>query len=173
MVKSLGNEATSDQKLLILAKQAVEAERESNRRATIVKQNEKNLETVQREKENLQKEYNKGVLMRDKLEQVCREQQKLMKSIKSECTTRIREEEEKRKETQAHFQTSINEIFTTLGKNNEENAKLKDANLEMTKKYMTVLVLSCSVVLTYLSSFRQIQISGRTVQIARTATGQN
>lgn len=73
-------------------------------------------------------------LFRDKLEQVCREQQKLMKSIKSESMTRIREEEEKRKQTQAKFQDSINEIFSTLGKNNEENTKLKEANLEMTKK---------------------------------------
>lgn len=69
------------------------------------------------------------------MEQVCREQQKLMKSIKSESLSRIREEEEKRKETQAHFQQSINEIFTTLGKNNDENSKLKEANLDMTKKY--------------------------------------
>lgn len=136
LVKSLGTEATPEQKLLILAKQVVEAERESGRRALVVKQNEKCLEGVQREKENLQKEYNKGVLMRDKLEQVCREQQKLMKSIKSESNSRIREEEEKRKETQAHFQKSINEIFTTLGKNNEENGKLKEANLEMTKKWV-------------------------------------
>lgn len=71
---------------------------------------------------------------RDKLEQVCREQQKLMKSIKSESMSKIREEEEKRKETQAHFQQSINEIFVTLGKNNDENTKLKEANLEMTRK---------------------------------------
>lgn len=72
---------------------------------------------------------------RDKLEQVCREQQKLMKSIKSESMTKIRDEEEKRKETQAHFQQSINEIFTTLGKNNDENLKIKEANAEMTKKF--------------------------------------
>lgn len=72
---------------------------------------------------------------RDKLEQVCREQQKLMKSIKSESMTKIRDEEEKRKETQAHFQQSINEIFTTLGKNNDENLKIKEANMEMTKKF--------------------------------------
>lgn len=72
---------------------------------------------------------------RDKLEQVCREQQKLMKSIKSESMSKIRDEEEKRKETQAHFQQSINEIFTTLGKNNDENLKIKEANLEMTKKF--------------------------------------
>lgn len=74
-------------------------------------------------------------LHRDKLEQVCREQQKLMKSIKSESMSKIRDEEEKRKETQAHFQKSINEIFATLGKNNDENVKIKEANLEMTKKF--------------------------------------
>lgn len=70
----------------------------------------------------------------DKLEQVCREQQKLMKSIKTESMSKIRDEEEKRKETQEHFQQSINEIFSTLGKNNDENLKIKEANLEMTKK---------------------------------------
>lgn len=67
---------------------------------------------------------------------MCREQQKLMKSIKSESLSKIRDEEEKRKETQQHFQQSINEIFTTLGKNNDENAKLKEANLEITKKFV-------------------------------------
>lgn len=66
---------------------------------------------------------------------MCREQQKLMKSIKSESMTKIRDEEEKRKETQAHFQKSINEIFATLGKNNDENLKIKEANAEMTKKF--------------------------------------
>lgn len=71
----------------------------------------------------------------DKLEDVCREQQKLMKSIKSESMSKIRDEEEKRKETQAHFQKSINEIFSTLGKNNDENIKIKEANIEMTKKF--------------------------------------
>lgn len=58
-----------------------------------------------------------------------------MKSIKSESMSKIRDEEEKRKETQAHFQQSINEIFTTLGKNNDENLKIKEANAEMTKKF--------------------------------------
>lgn len=57
-----------------------------------------------------------------------------MKSIKSESLSKIRDEEEKRKETQAEFQTSINEIFATLDKNNAENSKLKDANSEMHKK---------------------------------------
>lgn len=157
MIKSLGNSATLEQKVAQLAKNFIELERESNRQTASLKQNEKVLEKEQREKEHLQREYNKGVLIRyiifvtffqlkfvdrkclylrrDKLEQVCREQQKLMKSIKSESMTKIRDEEEKRKETQAHFQKSINEIFTTLGKNNDENLKIKEANTEMTKKF--------------------------------------
>lgn len=58
-----------------------------------------------------------------------------MKSIKSESMSKIRDEEEKRKETQAHFQKSINDIFATLGKNNDENLKMKEANVEMSKKF--------------------------------------
>lgn len=168
LLKSLGITATSEDKIFALAKNHIELERENNRRGSILKLSEKALEKEQREKDHLQKEYNKGVLVRwvfcgrylgnvtivyccmlncaeiidavefatysDKLEQVCREQQKLMKSIKSESMSKIRDEEEKRKETQAHFQTSINEIFSTLGKNNDENLKIKEANLEMTKK---------------------------------------
>lgn len=59
--------------------------------------------------------------------------------------SKIRDEEEKRKETQQHFQQSINEIFTTLGKNNDENAKLKEANLEITKKYNQLWVSLASL----------------------------
>lgn len=71
----------------------------------------------------------------DKLQEVCREQQKLIKSVKNESIQKIREEEERRKESQSKFQTSLNEITQSLTKNNEENLKLRDHNLEMTKKY--------------------------------------
>lgn len=58
----------------------------------------------------------------------------MIKSVKNESLTKIREEEEKRRENQAKFQDSINEISITLNKNNEENMKLKEDNIEMTKK---------------------------------------
>lgn len=60
MVRTLGNSSTAEQKIAILAKNVVELERE---RASY-KQNEKHFDAVVREKEHLQKEYNKGVLMR-------------------------------------------------------------------------------------------------------------
>lgn len=72
--------------------------------------------------------------MRDKLEEVVREQQKLIKSVKNESLQKIREEEEKRKETQVRFQNYMTEIKDTIGKNNDDNEKLRLYNIDMTKK---------------------------------------
>lgn len=64
LLKSMGIVAAPDDKIFALAKNHVELERESNRRGTILKLSEKALEKEQRDKEHLQKEYNKGVLIR-------------------------------------------------------------------------------------------------------------
>lgn len=71
---------------------------------------------------------------RDKLTEVCREQQKIIKSLKNESTQKIREEEERRKELQSKFNECLGEITQSLAKNNEENVKLQALNLEMNKK---------------------------------------
>lgn len=60
----MGNAGTIDQKLAVLAKNFIELERESNKQTTSLKQSEKVLEKEMREKEHLQREYNKGVLIR-------------------------------------------------------------------------------------------------------------
>lgn len=64
LLKSFGNSTSAEQKIAQLAKNFIELEKESNRRAAALKTNEKVLEKEQREKEHLQREYNKGVLMR-------------------------------------------------------------------------------------------------------------
>lgn len=69
---------------------------------------------------------------------MCREQQKLIKSVKNESMQKIREEEERRKESQSKFQSSLNDINVSLNKNNEENNKLRDHNIEMTKKWVKI-----------------------------------
>ncbi|KAL5273271.1 TXLNB family protein [Megaselia abdita] len=134
VLKSLVSSETPDQKLSQLVKRFVEVEKENKRLQTVAKQSQKSIESVVKEKENLQREYNKNVLMRDKLEEVCREQQKLIKSVKNESLQRIREEEEKRKEAQTRFQNYLTEINTTIGKNNDDNEKLRLYNIDMTKK---------------------------------------
>ncbi|CAD6991146.1 alpha-taxilin [Ceratitis capitata] len=137
IIKMLEEEAagaTPEDKFALLLRKHVESERGARKLRAEMKVQEKQLESVLREKENLQREYNKSVLMRDKLQEVCREQQKLIKSVKNESIQKIREEEERRKESQTKFQSSLNDITQSLTKNNEENLKLRDHNLEMTKK---------------------------------------
>ncbi|XP_023300902.2 alpha-taxilin [Lucilia cuprina] len=134
ILKSLEEAKTPEDKFQLLLSKYIESERTNRRAKQDLKVHEKQLETIMREKENLQREYNKNVLMRDKLEEVCREQQKLIKSVKNESMQKIREEEERRKESQSRFQSSLNEINQSLSKNNEENNKLRDHNIEMTKK---------------------------------------
>lgn len=63
-MKSLGNAATDEQKVQLLAKTFVELERDHHKQTTSLKQNEKQLEKELREKEHLQREYNKSVLIR-------------------------------------------------------------------------------------------------------------
>ncbi|CAG2064265.1 unnamed protein product, partial [Timema podura] len=55
-----------------------------------------------------------------------------------ESLLKIREEEEKRKEVSGKFQTTLAEITTLMQQNNEKNTKLREDNLEMTKKFKSV-----------------------------------
>ncbi|XP_075146047.1 beta-taxilin-like [Haematobia irritans] len=132
--KILDDVKTPEEKFQVLYNKYIQSEHLLRRSKQECKSQERQVEALNREKENLQREYNKNVLMRDKLEEVCREQQKLIKSVKNESMQKIREEEERRKESQMKFQSSLNDINQSLNKNNEENNKLRDHNIEMTKK---------------------------------------
>lgn len=59
--------------------------------------------------------------------------------FQEESLLKIREEEERRKETQAKFQNTLSEITTLLQQNNEKNAKLRDDNISMTEKFKSVV----------------------------------
>lgn len=59
--------------------------------------------------------------------------------FQEESLLKIREEEERRKETQAKFQTTLSEITTLLQQNNEKNVKLRDDNTSMNEKFKSVV----------------------------------
>ncbi|XP_055695474.1 alpha-taxilin [Lutzomyia longipalpis] len=139
LVKSMSSIENPDDKINNLVRKYVEMEKETRKLGAVAKQQEKRLDMIQKEKENLQQEYNKAILTKSKLESLCRELQRQNKSIKDESFTKIREEEEKRKETQAKFQKSLNEISTLMTENNERNKKLQDDNMEMSKRLKFLL----------------------------------
>ncbi|EDV98601.1 alpha-taxilin [Drosophila grimshawi] len=134
VLKSLDECSTNEDKLKLLLQRHMESEKMVSKLNSEMRALQRQMKAQQREKEQVQRELNKSVLMRDKLQEVCREQQRILKSVKNESMLQIKVEEERRKESQIKFQSSLNEVQKSLTKNNEENIKLRDYNIEMTKK---------------------------------------
>jgi len=80
ILKSLSGDA--EQKFQTLLKRAVEAERVSKSHQLLNKQNQKTIEVLLNEKDNLQAEYTRSSGVKSKLESLCRELQSQNKLIK-------------------------------------------------------------------------------------------
>ncbi|CRK99338.1 CLUMA_CG012618, isoform A [Clunio marinus] len=139
ILKSLNGITDSEQKFQTLLHRCVEAERISKSAQLQQKQNQKTIETLLLEKDNLAAEHQRTLLTKSKLESLCRELQNQNKTIKEDSLSKIREEEERRKETQAKFQQSLNEIQILMNENSEKNKKLEHDNHEMSSKFKQIL----------------------------------
>ncbi|CAO1412179.1 unnamed protein product [Diamesa serratosioi] len=138
ILKSL-NGIEEIQKFQTLLKRCVEAERSNKSLLMSQKQTTKTIENVLHEKDNIQSDYNRMILTKSKLESLCRELQLQNKSIKEESFSKIKDEEERRKETQTKFQKSLNEIQKLMNENSEKNQKLELDNKEMSSKFKYIL----------------------------------
>ncbi|XP_047985309.1 gamma-taxilin isoform X1 [Leguminivora glycinivorella] len=138
-MKSLNSVPSLEEKLSLVCKKYVQTADDNKKLQFYIKQSDKRYAILLKEKEQLQHEFNKTILVKSKLESLCRELQKQNKAIKEESLLKIREEEERRKETQAKFQNTLTEITTLLQQNNEKNAKLRDDNISMTEKFKSVV----------------------------------
>ncbi|XP_061729486.1 gamma-taxilin [Cydia pomonella] len=138
-MKSLNSVPSLEEKLSLVCKKYVQTADDNKKLQFYIKQSDKRYAILLKEKEQLQHEFNKTILVKSKLESLCRELQKQNKAIKEESLLKIREEEERRKETQAKFQNTLTEITTLLQQNNEKNAKLRDDNISMSEKFKSVV----------------------------------
>ncbi|KAJ2954592.1 hypothetical protein O0L34_g2887 [Tuta absoluta] len=138
-MKTLNSIPNMDEKLSAVVKKYVQTAEDNKKLQFYIKQSDKRYALLQKEKEHLQLEYNKTVLIKSKLENLCRELQKQNKAIKEESLLKIREEEERRKETQNKFQNTLSEITALLQQNNEKNVKLRDDNISMSEKFKSVV----------------------------------
>ncbi|XP_045538114.1 gamma-taxilin [Papilio machaon] len=138
-MKSLNSVPTLEEKFSLVCKKYSQAADDNKKMQFYIKQSDKRYALLLKEKEQLQHEYNKTVLVKSKLENLCRELQKQNKAIKEESLLKIREEEERRKETQAKFQNTLSEITALLQQNNEKSAKLRDDNINMTEKFKSLM----------------------------------
>lgn len=74
-------------------------------------------------------------LLRSQLEKLCRELQKQNRFITEESLSKLKEEEEKRKETQAAFQKQINDIVSMIKESKDSNEKLQEDKAKMSEHF--------------------------------------
>ncbi|XP_042208836.1 gamma-taxilin-like isoform X3 [Homarus americanus] len=96
-----------------------------------VKSIERQVQVLHKEKDQMESEHTKVILTKSRLESLCRELQRQNKVIKDENLTRLREEEERRKEVSAKFNTTLSEISNLMKENADKNTQLRDENQDM------------------------------------------
>ncbi|KZS20780.1 putative Beta-taxilin [Daphnia magna] len=133
LLKSMNN-LSFEEKLKVFTHKYAELLEENGANLSNLKVYEKHIQVLQKEKEQLQMENGKSLLARSRLEELCRELQRQNKIIKEESMVRVREEEERRKEVSAKFQTTLAEVSALLQQNNDKNQKLREENSEMAAK---------------------------------------
>ncbi|CAF0707688.1 unnamed protein product [Brachionus calyciflorus] len=140
VLKKCGSNPVSLEDKVHLIAQALSKEQENSKKLTTSnKELEKQIQSISKQKDFAQSEYGKAIIAKDKLESLCRELQKYNKSIKEENLTRIKEEEERRKEITAKFQVSIDEINKQVMENSEKNGSLIQENANLAAKLKNLL----------------------------------
>lgn len=86
-----------------------------------------------------QKDCNRMLLARDRLEGLCRELQKQNNAIKEESLLRRREEDEKRKQIAGKFQTTLTDISELMADTQETSSKLREDNAQLANKLRTLV----------------------------------
>jgi len=139
ILKALNSLHTTEEKLAALCKKYADLMEEHRNVQLLLKQSERKNQQLIKEKDQIQTEHSKAVLTRSRLESLCRELQRQNKVVKDESLMRVREEEEKRKEVSAKFQTTFNEISSMMQDNNQKSSKLREENMELATKLKSLV----------------------------------
>lgn len=123
-----------DDKYYALAQKFMDNQEQHKKLQLTNKELEKTFSKVSNQRDLMQTEYTKAVLMKEKLESLCRELQKQNKSVKEESIQRIEDEEKKRKDISNKFQGAIDEINSQVSQNSEKNNMLIQENVQLTTK---------------------------------------
>lgn len=104
MKKNSDSATSMEERFYLVAEKLLEEQENSKKMQSSIKEMEKNVQNLTKQKDFAQNEYTKALLAKDKLENLCRELQKYNKTIKEENLMRIKDEEDKRKEITSKFQ---------------------------------------------------------------------
>ncbi|XP_059898527.1 alpha-taxilin isoform X1 [Gadus macrocephalus] len=139
VIQSLNKLKSKDEKLDTLIQKYAEladVRRSDERKVGVLQQK---VTRMQRERDQLRSEHQRGVLARSQLEGLCRELQKHNKTLKEETLRRCREDEEKRKEVSSHFQSTLNDIQVQIEQYSGRNNKLCQENKNLAEKLESLM----------------------------------
>lgn len=123
-----------EDKYYALATKFMETQEQNKKLQLSSKDLEKTFAKVSNQRDYMQTEYSKALLVKEKLESLCRELQKQNKIVKEESIQRIEDEEKKRKDISNKFQGAIDEINSQVSQNSEKNNMLIQENVQLTTK---------------------------------------
>lgn len=139
VLKAVHSLKTPEERLAAVCKKYTDLLEENRTSQAALKQSERRAIQLVKEKEQLQTDHSKAILATSRLEGLCRELQKQCKIVKEEGIQRVQEEEEKRKDVSAKFQTTLAEISMLMQENNQMNSVLREQNLELSQKLKSLV----------------------------------
>jgi len=135
----LNNHETTELKLECLIRKYVELAHQNKIMEGKHDDVKKKHDQIVDERDHLQASYNRANLAKSKLESLCRELQRHVKCLKEEYDQRNKEEDKKRQEIAAKFQTTINDINVKMQDNQKSNQTLREDNMELASKLKSLL----------------------------------
>lgn len=132
VLRSLSEYPTAEEKLKALCEMHFDTLEE-------LKEAQATIERVKKQIQVSQKDCNRMLLTRDRLEGLCRELQKQNTAIKEESLLRRREEDEKRKQIAAKFQSTLTDISQLMTDTQETSTKLREDNAQLANKLRTLV----------------------------------
>ncbi|XP_043075817.1 alpha-taxilin isoform X2 [Puntigrus tetrazona] len=150
LLKGLGKEAASllqslnklgspEEKVEMVLKKYTELVEEHRTEKKQLEQLQQRQGLLVKQRDQLQFEHSRAILARSKLEMLCRELQRHNRTLKEESLQRLREDEMKRKEISAHFQSTLVDIQNQIEQHSNRNNKLCQENSELASKLKTII----------------------------------
>lgn len=139
VITSVATCSSDEEKIKKLAHKLCESTDHQRILESQMRNQEKMIAQLIKEKENFQSEHSRTLLGRSRLESLCRELQRQNRSVKEEALSKIKEEEDKRREVASKFQATLNEVLSVVQENQGRNDQLKAENLDLLDKLKAIL----------------------------------
>uniref|UniRef100_A0A672PQ76 Taxilin beta n=1 Tax=Sinocyclocheilus grahami TaxID=75366 RepID=A0A672PQ76_SINGR len=139
LLQSLNKLGSPEEKVEMVLKKYTELVEDRRTEKKQLEQLQQRQGLLVKQRDQLQFEHSRAILARSKLEMLCRELQRHNRTLKEESLQRLQEDEMKRKEISAHFQSTLVDIQNQIEQHSNRNNKLCQENSDLASKLKTII----------------------------------